>query len=391
MKVLQVCHDFPEAVGGGATHVHRLSRELVRLGNEVTVFTTDLIGKNKRSEHALDQMDGIQVRRFHATTITPIGLDVGNIPFGMLPPLLRTNDWDVIHVHSYRFFSTWVVPLVRWFKPRVPIVMTSHCAYLPARPKRMEVFDSTWGRLVFKDVTKVIALTDIEKDYLGTLGCSQDKIEVIPNGVDSHLLDYVPDVQGFRTKFNLTQARMALFVGRIGLGKGLDILVEAIPLVLAQLGKDVVFVFVGPDWGDRGALEERARALGVEDHLKFTGPLAGETLLDAYHSCDLFVLLSRFDASPLVVVEAMAAAKPVVATRVGGVPNIVHDDATGLLVDPEDAPGAAAAIVRVLKDTNLAQRLGNAGKAMVQERYQWNQIAGQVANLYCESLNLNKP
>jgi glycosyltransferase involved in cell wall biosynthesis len=384
MRVLQICHDFPSAVGGGATHVHHLSKELVKLGHQVTVFTTDLIGKGERASRAFEEMDGISVRRFRVTSIPMVGLDVGNIPLGMLPAILKKTDYDIVHVHSYRFFSTWIVPIVHILKPRVPIIMTSHSAHEPSRPWRIRIFDNIWGKPIFRSVARVIALTDIERGYLVSLGCPADRIRIIPNGVDSFLLDYVPNIQRFKTSFNITHEKLALFVGRIGLGKGLDILVDAIPQVLAQLGRDVLFLFVGPDWGDREALEQRARALGIEGNILFTGSLAGESLLDAYHSSAIVVLLSRFDASPLVLVEAMAAAKPVVATRVGGIPNVVREGVTGILVEPEDPTSAAAAMIRLLSDSRLAEQFGQAGKALVRARYQWNQIAGQVANLYAE-------
>ncbi|MCL4486899.1 MAG: glycosyltransferase family 4 protein [Chloroflexi bacterium] len=391
MRVLQVCHDFPIAVGGGAIHVHRVSRELVRLGNRVTVFTTDLIGKGERTDRACEEMDGISVRRFHATPIPVLGLDVGNIPFGLLPAILRQRDIDVIHVHSYRFFSTWIVPLLRLFKRNVPVVMTSHCAFEPSHPWRIRLFDATWGRLVFKSATRVIALTEIESEYLVSLGCAADKIHIIPNGVDSAVLDHVADVKAFRARFGITHAKVALFVGRIGLGKGLDVLVDAIPAVAKRFGGDVLFMFVGPDWGDRQELEQRAHSLGVSASVLFTGPLNGNTLLDAYQAADIVVLLSRFDASPLVIVEAMAAAKAVVATRVGGIPNIVRDGSTGLLVSSENSTEAAAAMVRLLSDRPLAEKYGQAGRQLVQRHYLWNQIAGQVQDVYAKAQGARRP
>jgi spore coat protein SA len=195
---------------------------------------------------------------------------------------------------------------------------------------------------------------------------------------------------GFRARFGITHAKVALFVGRIGLGKGLDVLVDAIPAVARQFGGDVLFMFVGPDWGDRQDLEERAKSLGVGASVRFTGPLSGNTLLDAYHAADVVVLLSRFDASPLVIVEAMAAGKAVVATRVGGIPNIVRHETTGLLVSSENASEAATAIARLLSDSQLAEKFGQAGRELVRERYQWHLIAAQVADVYHEAANVSK-
>ncbi len=383
MKVLQICHDFRPSIGGGATHVYHLSRALAEAGHQVTVFATDLIGKHQRSSCASEEMDGIFIRRFHAIQIPMVGADVGNIAFGMLRAALTIARPDIIHVHTYRFFPTWLVPILRSIR-RVPVVMTSHSAYEPTRPARIIFFDRTWGNVIFKSASRIIALTGIEKEYLTRLGADPDKIDIIPNAVDSSLLFYKPNIQRFRDDYQLDQAKIVLFVGRIGLAKGLDTLVDAIPGVLAQIGGDVRFILVGPDWGDRLALEQRARSLGIEKNILFAGSLEGTILLDAYHAADVFVLLSRFDASPIVLVEAMAAAKPVVATRVGGIPDIVQEEVTGLLVESGNPVDAARAIVRLLSDLHLAERFGEAGKALVRERYQWHQIAKQVVNLYAE-------
>lgn len=389
MRVLQVCHDFPAAVGGGATHVYRLSKGLAEAGHQITVFATDLIGKNQRSTRASEQMDGITVRRFHAIQVPWVGADVGNIAFGMLPSALTVERPDIIHVHTYRFFPTWLAPILHLIR-QVPVVMTSHSAFEPTRPARIDLFDRTWGKVIFKTVNHIIALTEIERKYLTWLGADPDKIVIIPNAVDSSLLEYQPNVQRFRDEHDLKEAKLVLFVGRIGLAKGLDTLVDAIPAVLDQSGGDVRFVLIGPDWGDRCVLEARARGLGVEANVLFTGALVGDQLLDAYHAADVVVLLSRFDASPIVLVEAMAAGKPIVATRVGGIPDIVQDGANGLLVEPGDARAAASAINRILADRALAKRLGQAGKALVREKFQWNQVTGQVASLYSEVLSAER-
>ena len=383
MKVLQICHDFPPSVGGGATHVYRLSKGLVEAGHRVTVVATDLIGKDQRSTCPSEEIDGITVRRFHATRVPIVGADVGNIAFGMLPVALMAERPDIVHVHTYRFFPTWLVPILRWVR-HMPVVMTSHSAYEPTRPARIDLFDRTWGRVIFKTVNRIIALTEIERRYLSRLGANPDKIVIIPNAVDSSLLAYQPNVQRFRDTYHLKQDKIVLFVGRIGLAKGLDTLVDVIPNVLAQSDRNARFVLVGPDLGDRRGLEERARRLGVDGNLLFTGALIGDELLDAYHTADVVVLLSRFDASPIVLVEAMAAGKPIVATRVGGIPDIVQDGVNGLLVEPGDARATAAAINRVLVDSVLAQQLGQAGKTLVRERYQLSKVIQRVEGVYEE-------
>lgn len=363
--------------------MYRLSKGLVDVGHQVCVFATDLIGMNQRSTCSVEFIDGISIRRFRTSQVPMVGVDVGNIAFGMLPAALTAARPDIIHVHTYRFFPTWLAPILRPIK-RVPVVMTSHSAYEPTRPARIKLFDQTWGRVIFKSSSRIIALTEIEKRYLIYLGADPSKIIVIPNAVNSNLLTYRPDIARFRNNHHLRDEKVVLFVGRIGLAKGLDILVDAIPHVLAQAGSNIRFVLVGPDWGDRYALELRAKSLDVDTHILFTGALVGEDLLNAYHTADVVVLLSRFDASPIVLLEAMAAGKPIVAARVGGIPDIIKDGVNGLVVEPEDVAAAGAAISRILADSALADRLGQAGKMQVGEHYRWDKVSQRVANLYEE-------
>jgi glycosyltransferase involved in cell wall biosynthesis/GT2 family glycosyltransferase len=157
--------------------------------------------------------------------------------------------------------------------------------------------------------------------------------------------------------------RRVLFAGRLERRKGIDILLDAIPAVLHAI-PDTYFDIVGRDTGEgAGPCWEqtwRERYPWARDRVEFHGEVSQEDLGRHYAQCDLMVAPSRFESFGLVFVEAMAFGKPVIGTLSGGVPEVVADGETGLLVPPDDAGALSAAIIRMLSDKELRARMANA-------------------------------
>jgi glycosyltransferase involved in cell wall biosynthesis len=171
---------------------------------------------------------------------------------------------------------------------------------------------------------------------------------------------------------------IVLTVARLDEVKGHRFLLEA-----ARLVPEATFVLAG-EGPERAALEAQALGLGVADHVCFMGHQADVPSLLA--SCDVVVLPSLAESSSLTLLEAMAARKPVIATRVGGIPEIVEDGQTGLLVPPSDPPALAAAIRSLLVDPDRAERLASAGRARVQRDFTLEAMVRGVAAVYDEVL-----
>jgi glycosyltransferase involved in cell wall biosynthesis len=134
----------------------------------------------------------------------------------------------------------------------------------------------------------------------------------------------------------------------------------------------------------RPAMEEYARTLGLGDRVIFTGWRRDLPLI--YPDLDALVVSSDNEGTPVSAIEAMAAACPVVATRVGGLPDLIADGETGCLVPPRDPAALAAGILRVLRDREMARRLGEAARASVAERFTVERLCGDVEGLYSEVL-----
>jgi glycosyltransferase involved in cell wall biosynthesis len=167
-------------------------------------------------------------------------------------------------------------------------------------------------------------------------------------------------------------------VARLVSQKGHEVLLQALTAL-----PEVTALFAG-DGPLRGELELRARQLGVADRTVFLGNVQDVPGLLA--RADLFVLTSVNEGLPLSILEAMAAGLAVVATRVGGTPEVVVDEGTGLLVAPGDPGSTAAAIRRLMKDDGLRDRLGRNGQLVVRERFRAERMVEDVITLYEELL-----
>ena len=187
-------------------------------------------------------------------------------------------------------------------------------------------------------------------------GISPCRVRVIPNGIDYAFWSAASDTRG-------RGAPVVLTVGRLDPVKGHDVLLRAFARLLDNL-PDARLVVVGGG-GGRGQLERLAGDLGIRASVEFTGELHAEGVRGRMRGADCFVLPSRSEGWPLAPLEAMAAGVPVVATRVGGVPEIVQPG-TGLLVPPEDPVALAAALVSVLREGELAAGLSRRGRRRAQ-------------------------
>jgi glycosyltransferase involved in cell wall biosynthesis len=202
------------------------------------------------------------------------------------------------------------------------------------------------------------------REIEGTLALPRGSVEVIYNGVEDFQVERRPSADG----------PVIGTVARYTDQKGLDVLLRAVPDVPGAR-----FVLVG-DGPDRGALEALAAELGVAERVEFAGWT--EDARGELGRFDVFVLPSRYEGLPLALIDSMLAALPVVASRVGSIPEAVEDGEHGLLVPPEDPAALAAALHRVLGDEPLRQRLGSAARSVAVARFTVEAMAHRYQRLY---------
>ena len=176
-----------------------------------------------------------------------------------------------------------------------------------------------------------------------------------------------------------------LYAGRLASNKGLAYLLRALPGLLVR-EPDLRLALVGADTGEGERLRRLARELGVADKVVLTGHLDDELYRSAFGAADIFVLPSEYEAFGIVLLEAGVMGLPSVGTRVGGVPEVIVEGRTGLIVGYADVQGLEAALARLLADPQLRARMGEVARARVLERFGWRSVVDQVEALYLRLL-----
>lgn len=290
--------------------------------------------------------------------------------------LLDKYGVDVLHSHGYK--ADLYACVAAWPR-RVALVATNH--NWPSRSWNMRVY-AALDRLSLKAFDRVVVISESNRELLRRSGIRDARLETIPNGVD---IEYFRSAHPtLRSDDACGEASLVGFVGRLVPDKGGEILLRAAQLVL-RVRPNTKFVLVGdgPCRQEWGSLASR---LGIQDRIVFAG--VREDMPGVYASFQLVVLPSLCEAMPMCVLEAMAAGKQVIATRVGAIPKLVDPGQTGTLVEPGDVEGMSAAILRILEDPEEAHRMGQNGQARAKEHFSADSMARRYLELYREVGNV---
>jgi D-inositol-3-phosphate glycosyltransferase len=236
---------------------------------------------------------------------------------------------------------------------------------------------------VAQGVDRVISLSESEREHLVRLyGVDGDRVAVIPGGVDLEICRPL-DREQCRKELGLSpDARVVLYVGRMDPLKGIDTLVQALSLIPEGVGLQCLVVGGNTqDDGQIAGLISLAEGLGVAGRMKFFGPVEHERVPLFYSAADVCVVPSRYESFGLVALESLACGTPVVASEVGGLPSIVRHMENGLLVSQPDPASFAAAMMLLLGDGVLRQRLASGAVASARSFY-WPGIRQEVLRQY---------
>jgi glycosyltransferase involved in cell wall biosynthesis len=381
VKVAQVALRF-DAPGGVETNVREISRRLRDAGDEVTVFASDLYNEprwERRSDYA-PTVDGVPVRRFPVRKKLVPGLTMPMM-IGLMDAL-REAAPDVIHVHSHRYGHVLEAAAVS-DRTDLPLVVSTH--YHPAdrdEPgwKRMmlRLQDVGFGMTAYRVASALVVETEREAALVREFAPA-DRIRVIPPGID---LAAWADPGGDVRPPGLVPPDYFLFAGRLARNKGLPLLVEALARLPPSARRPVVLM--GRDWGVLAEVQALARARGVGDLLRPIGHVESPaTYRSVVRAARALVLPSEWEAFGLVLLEAMAARVPVVATAVGGVPEVLDGGRVGRLVPYGDPTALADALRATIEDPAGTARLVAAGVDRANE-YDWAVATDRHRALYRE-------
>ena len=260
MNILHITTTFYPAwaYGGIARVSYELCKELADRGHNVTVFTTDVYDRNNRVRHDDGHaiVDGINVCRFRNISNLLAWKRIHMPPSSILAAKQRIEDFDVLHFHGFE--SVLHVSSHYYAKKYgIPYVLQAHGSLVnySQRGNLTRLFDKVWGYRILKDATRLIALTSTEAEQYKNIGIGDDKIDIVPNGINLSEFESLPKRGEFRKKYGLNNnQKVILYLGRIHKIKGLDLLAKAFAGI-ARHFDDAKLVIVGPDDGYLASLK----------------------------------------------------------------------------------------------------------------------------------------
>lgn len=374
MRIMLCPSAYAPHVGGVEELTHRLAVQYQRAGHAVLVVTArwpaDLPAQEvvggvavRRVDYALPNRRLAGLLRF--ATHFPLRLYT-------LDRLVREFRPDVAHIQCVSGQGLYLLLLRKLRGLRLVVTLQgerrgdAHGLY-----QRSRLMEPLLARLL-RAADFVTACSQATLDDVADLWSPGANSRAVPNGIDLAEFAALPAAPPFDRSYIFA-------VGRQVHVKGFDVLIAAFARVAAaHPGVDLV---IGGDGPERAALAAQIAMQGLAGRVHLPGWLDRAATRAYFAHCRFFVLSSRAEGFGITNLEAMAAGKAVVATRVGGVAEVVQDGATGLLVPPDDAPALAADLARLLADPALATALGQAGQARAQA-YDWARIAADYEAIY---------
>jgi phosphatidylinositol alpha-1,6-mannosyltransferase len=213
------------------------------------------------------------------------------------------------------------------------------------------------------------------------------RVHVMHPGVDTAAFRPAPVDCGVRRRLGWEGRQVILTVGRLTKRKGHELVIRAMPQILAAVPR-ALYAIVG-DGEERSQLERLVAELGLSNHVRFHGEIAHCELLEVFQQCDLFVLANHvvngdFEGFGIVLLEAQACGKPVIAGNTGGTAEALEDGVTGRIIDVESPRALQQAIVELLVDNDLRARMGDAGRRRVVVQFDWSKLAKDAQELFAQ-------
>ena len=375
-----VTHTFLPHVGGIEKVVNEQSKRL-RTKNFDPMVVTNRIGTPKNYV-----VDGVSVECYESLNT---GFRLG-IPYSIptvtsLPTFIRAvNSSKIVHAHGHPYLTSLVAGKLakRYSKP---FVLTQHNTFIEYNnmfDNIENLNDLTVGKQNLKNADKIIAVSNATKDYVLRLGANPKKVVVLHNGVD--LTKFRP-LEGkreeMRRKLGIPlDAIVILTVRRLVFKNGVDTLIDSANIAVKKNSR-IVFLAVGKG-PDSDSVKMRINQVGIEGNFKLAGFVSDEDLPFYYNVADLFVLPSKSgEGLPLVALEAMACALPVIATDVGGIGEVLTDD-YGKLVPPNQPEALAKAILDFAAVDFSSRKIEL--RAMMEKKFSWDANVERLAEIYEE-------
>jgi len=369
MKVLMVTPFYPPVIGGTESFIQSTSAKLNEIGvsTDILTFNLDDYCRPVWETRIDESSSGSRIIKIAGrNSIRPTKL----VQVSMIPGLFQSymKDYDVIHYHNETDLS---LPFFSYFVKK-PKILHCHCLDVSYPFYRKNPV----SRLVFKKVSDIhVAVSKSIESLLIDLGIDERKIRVVPNGVDTDT---------FRPDKRIKADNLLLFAGRLHPNKGLHVLLKA----LEHLKKPVELVVIGPKLSY--CPDYYTELLSSVEHLNKTtnhkvslvGVQTHEELVRWYQRATIFVCPSISEPFGIVNLEALSCETPVIASNVGGIPEVVKNEKNGLLVRPSAPEELTKAIQFLLDNKSLKEKFGREGRVWVEENFSSEAVAKHLLKIY---------
>jgi glycogen synthase len=383
-RVLIVSWEYPPIVEGGlGRHVRKLSEGLVREGVEVHVLT-----RGAREHPAEANRNGVIVHRVEEPPFPRDDLnrfvewviDMNTHMRAAGAELAERIRPDLIHGHD------WLVAKACEALARridVPYLTTIHATEFGRHQgwvgKHPQSYIHRTEQRMAKRADGVIVCSHYMRGHVADVfGIDEQRVAVIPNGIDPEDLVAVDDLAALRANFAEPGERLILLIGRLVYEKGFQVALDALPAVIERLG-DVRFLVAGSGTHEQ-ELKQQAKRLGLDEHGTFMGWIGDDVLHSLYRIADLCVVPSIYEPFGIVALEAMASGVPCIVADTGGLREVVTQE-VGLRFRSKDPRSLARMVERVLTDDDLRDRLVTEASEHVL-RFDWADVARQTLEVY---------
>ena len=394
MKIALVCPaSLPATQFGGIVFLAvDLAREFGELGHDVTIYTTDLDfsnGSNKFNKK-LPRLEKIGKYRINRTHVW-FSFKLFFVNSSMSKQIEKDKP-DVIHTIGLRSYQS----IVAWRtskKLKIPLIISDQGG-LTTHPffnesglllKILYRVQNYFIKKIIKHATTISVANEYEKAIFLDLD-KKSKVQIIRNGVN---LETLVSKVNFKEKYKIN-SKFILFVGRFSKSKGIENLINALNIIKNEkIISDVRLVIMGVNFGFEQKMEELVERFDLSEKIMIIKNPPREDVISAYGESEFLILPSQWELSPLVPLESFAFKKPVISTRSHGIPFTVQDDKTGILVEPENSEELSKAIIKLLQDDYLRERLGICGYEFVHEECNCISMAKNSLRLYEQVLKNN--
>ncbi|MBD3342890.1 MAG: glycosyltransferase [Candidatus Lokiarchaeota archaeon] len=390
MNILIISQVFPPKRGGVQTAAYNTAKFLSKMGNSVVVLTCKW-GKEQRSKHKMDGFFVYRYKQYNPPEIKGI-TQISSLRFmpkaiWKLPHIIKKHKIDLIHAEGRLFPISWVSAILNMLIFKRPMFVSVQGRLEVGISGVIEnIFDKIITKHIYeKNLKKIICVSDSLKKRLISLGIKEEILKTIPNGVDISEFYRRKDSRFLDKYLNgRNDFKRVIFVGRLDYQKGVEYLIRAIPMVVAEY-QEVHFFILG-NGNLEIMLKNLVNDLHIQDYVTFLNFIPLEKMPDFYSSADIFCLPSIHEGFPLSIAESLSVGLIIVASKTEGIPEAISENKNGFLVNPRDYKHLSSKLVKALTlDDSEINKISNKNIRLSRKRYSWEKIIKNIYQTYFES------